>query len=221
MKKQNLKTVIFCRVSTLDQSYDRQVNDLKKIADKFSLDVVEVITEKISGAKSNEERLGVQQLLAGARNGKFQKVLVTEVSRLGRSTLETLKLVEELHSCGVSIYLQDLNTETLDEKGEMNMQTEMMLHMLSLFAKNERRNTIERIRSGMAEAKANGIHCGRYSGTEEKPEQFLSKYPKVIDGLKRGLSVRECTKVYEVSLGTVAKVRKLIKEELEELKAVA
>lgn len=221
MKIQNLKTVIFCRVSTLDQSYDRQVNDLKKIADKFSFDVVEVITEKISGAKSNEERLGVQQLLAGARNGKFQKVLVTEVSRLGRSTLETLKLVEELHSCGVSIYLQDLNTETLDEKGEMNMQTEMMLHMLSLFAKNERRNTIERIRSGMAEAKANGIHCGRYSGTEEKPEQFLSKYPKVIDGLKRGLSVRECTKVYEVSLGTVAKVRKLIKEELEELKAVA
>lgn len=221
MKEQNLKAAIFCRVSTLDQSYDRQVNDLKKIADRFSFDVVDIITEKISGAKSNEERLGVQQLLEGAREGRFIKVMVTEVSRLGRSTLETLKLVEELHLLGVSIYLQDLNCETLDENGEMNMQTEMMLHMLSLFAKNERRNTIERIRSGMAEAKANGIHCGRYSGTEEKPEQFLSKYPKVIDGLKRGLSVRECVKLFEVSLGTVAKVRKLIKEELEELKAVA
>ncbi len=219
MKKQNLKTVIFSRVSTLDQSYDRQVNDLKKIADKFSFDVIEIITEKISGAKTNEERLGVQQLLEGARKGKFQKVLVTEVSRLGRSTLETLKLVEELHSLGISIYLQDLNTETLDEKGEMNMQTEMMLHMLSLFAKNERRNTIERIRSGMASAKANGVHCGRYSGTEESSEDFLDKYPKVIDGLKRGFSVRECVKLYEVSLGTVAKIRKLIKEEIDVPKA--
>lgn len=216
---ENIKTVIFCRVSTLDQSYERQVNDLSKIASKHEWEVVEVITEKISGAKSNEERLGVQRLLEGARQGKFHKLLVSEVSRLGRSTLDTLKLVDELHSLGVSIFLQDLNIETLDENGEMNMQTEMMLHMLSLFAKNERRNTIERIRSGMAEAKANGIHCGRYSGTGEKPEDFLSKYPKVIDGLKRGLSVRECVKLFDVSLGTVAKVRKLIKEEIDVLQA--
>lgn len=214
MKSRNVKAAIFCRVSTIDQSYDRQVNDLTKIANKFSFDVVEVITEKISGAKSNDERLGVQQLIEGAKQGKYQKVLVTEVSRLGRSTLETLKLVEELHSYGVSIYLQDLNTETLNEKGEMNMQTEMMLHMLSLFSKNERRNTIERIRSGMAEAKANGVHCGRHKGTEESEEEFLAKYPKVIDGLKRGLSVRECVKLFDVSLGTVAKIRKLIKVEL-------
>jgi DNA invertase Pin-like site-specific DNA recombinase len=214
MKKENMKAAIFCRVSTFDQSFERQVNDLKKIADKFSFDVVDVITEKISGAKSNDERIGVQQLLDGARKGMFQKVLVTEVSRLGRSTLETLKLVEELHSYGVSIYLQDLNSETLNEQGEMNMQTEMMLHMLSLFAKNERRNTIDRIRSGMAEARANGVHCGRYSGTEESADVFLSKYPKVIDGLKRGLSIRECVKLFDTSLGTVAKIRKLIKGDL-------
>jgi DNA invertase Pin-like site-specific DNA recombinase len=214
MNNSKTLTAIFCRVSTLDQSYDRQVNDLTKVANKFSYEVTEIITEKISGAKSNDERLGVQQLLEGARLGKFQKVLVTEVSRLGRSTLETLKLVEELHSFGVSIYLQDLNTETLNEKGEMNMQTEMMLHMLSLFAKNERRNTIERVRSGMMEAKAKGIHCGRYSGTTEKKEDFLAKYPKVIEGLKKGFSVRECVKLFDTSLGTVAKIRKLIKNQI-------
>lgn len=210
-----LKAAIFGRVSTLDQSYDRQVNDLRKIADKLSYNVVEVITEKISGATSNSERSGVQKLIEGAREGRFQRVLVTEVSRLGRSTLQTLQLIEELHSYGVSIYLQDLSTETLNDDGEMNMQTEMMLHMLSLFAKNERRNTIERIKSGMAEAKANGIHCGRHHGTEESTTTFLSKYPRVIEALKRGFSVRECVKLYEVSLGTVAKVRKLIKHELE------
>jgi DNA invertase Pin-like site-specific DNA recombinase len=209
------QVAIFGRTSTLEQDYNRQVVDMEKVADKNGYEVVSIITEKISGAKSNEERLGVQQLLKEAKTGNFEKVLVTEVSRLGRSTLDTLKLVEELHGYGVSIYLHDLKTETLDENGEMNMQTEMMLHMLSLFAKNERRLTIDRIRSGMQQAKLNGVHCGRHKGTTEAKEQFLAKYKKVIEGLKKGFSVRECVKLYEVSLGTVAKVRKYIKEDLE------
>ncbi|MFD2916833.1 recombinase family protein [Psychroserpens luteus] len=210
---------IFGRTSTQEQDYQRQVVDMRKIADKNEYEVVSIITEKISGAKSNEERLGIQRLIEEAKIGMFEKILVTEVSRLGRSTLETLKLVEELHSYGVSIYLHDLKTETLNDEGEMNMQTEMMLHMLSLFSKNERRLTIERIKSGMAQARANGTHCGRYKGTTEAKEKFLSKYNKVIDGLKRGFSVRECVKLYNVSLGTVAKVRKYIKEDLDVLEA--
>jgi len=213
------KVAIFGRTSTQEQDYKRQVVDMTKVAEKNDYEVVSVITEKISGAKSNDERIGVQRLLNEARLRMFKKVLVTEVSRLGRSTLETLKLVEELHGYGISIYLHDLKTETLDENGGMNMQTEIMLHMLSLFAKNERRTTIERIKSGMAQAKASGIHCGRYKGTTEGRKQFLSKYSKVIDGLKKGFSVRECVKLYDVSLGTVAKVRKYIKEELDVLEA--
>ncbi len=209
-----IQAAIFGRTSTQEQDYQRQVVDMQKVADKFDYEVVSIITEKISGAKKNEERLGIQQLLNEARAGKFQKVLVTEVSRIGRSTLETLKLVEELHQLGISIYLHDLGTETLGEDGEMNMQTEMMLHMLSLFAKNERRTTITRIKSGMAQAKANGVHCGRYKGTTENKEIFLSKYSKVIEGLKKGFSIRECVKLFDVSLGTVAKVRKMILPEL-------
>lgn len=200
---------IFGRTSTLEQDYQRQVVDMQKVADRLNYNIVSIITEKISGAKKNDERLGIQQLLSEAKEGKFEKILVTEVSRLGRNTLETLKLVEQLHDLGISIYLQDLNAETLNEKGEMNMQTEMMLYMLSLFAKNERRTTIERIKSGMEQAKKNGVHCGRYKGTTESTNKFLSKYPRVVDGLRKGFSIRECVKLYDVSLGTVAKVRKL------------
>jgi DNA invertase Pin-like site-specific DNA recombinase len=209
--KNDLKVpvAIFGRVSSISQDFQRQVSDLTKLADKLNFEVVDVITEKISGAKSNDERKGVQELLDGAKSGKFKKVLVSEVSRLGRSTLETLKLVEELHGLGISIYLQDLSTETLNEKGEMNMQTEMMLHMLSLFAKNERRNTIERIRSGMAQAIERGIHCGRPSGSADSDTDVLEKYKKVVSSLELGLSVRKCCKLHDVSLGTVAKVRKI------------
>lgn len=205
------QVVIFSRVSTNEQSFDRQIADLRKTAIKLNYNVVEEISEKVSGAKSNDQRKGIQTLLEGARNGNFQKVLCTEVSRLGRSTIETLKLIEELHSLGISIYLQDLNMETLNDKGETNFQSELILHMMSLFAKNERRTLIDRIHSGIKRAKANNVHCGRAKGTCEDKEKFMAKYPKVVDGIRKGFSVRECVKLYDVSLGTVAKIRKELK----------
>lgn len=201
---------IFGRVSLDTMDFQRQISDLQKVADRLNYEVVSVITEKISGAKNNDERLGVQQLLQEARQGRFQKILCTEVSRLGRSTIQTLSLLDELHQLGISVYLQDLNSETLNEKGEIGFQTEIMLHMLSLFAKNERRNLIDRIKSGMLQAQKNNVHCGRPKNSKEKNNEFLSKYPKVIDGLTRGFSIRECVKLYDVSLGTVAKIKKMI-----------
>lgn len=200
---------IFGRVSLDSMDFQRQISDLKKVADKFDYEVVSIITEKISGVKSNQERHGIQQLLDEAKQGKFKKILCTEISRLGRSNTQTLCLLDELHQLGVSIYFQDLNSETLNEKGEVSFQTEILTNLLSLFAKNERQILISRIRSGMQQAKANNIHCGRPKNSSEKNDQFLSKYPKVITGLKKGYSIRECVKLYDVSLGTVAKVKRV------------
>lgn len=201
---------IFGRVSLDTMDFQRQISDLQKVADKLNYEVVSIITEKISGAKSNQERLGVQQLLDEGRQGKFQKVLCTEISRLGRSNTQTLCLIDELHQMGISIYFQDLNSETLNEKGEVSFQTEILINLLSLFAKNERQVLITRIRSGMLQAKAKNIHCGRPINSKEKEIDFLSKYPKVIEGFKKGYSVRMCVKLYDVSLGTCAKIRKMI-----------
>ena len=203
-----IPVAIFGRVSLDSMDFQRQINDLQKVADKLNYEVVSIITEKISGAKNNEERLGVQQLLSEAKQGKFKKILCTEISRLGRSNTQTLSLIDELHQLGVSIYFQDLNSETLNEKGEVSFQTEILTNLLSLFAKNERQTLISRIKSGMQKAMAEK-HCGRPRNSKENSDAFLSKYPKVIDGLKRGLSVRECVKLYDVSLGTVAKIRKM------------
>lgn len=198
---------IFGRVSLDSMDFQRQINDLQKVADKCDYEVVSIITEKISGAKNNDDRLGIQQLLLEAKQGKFQKILCTEISRLGRSTVQTLSLIEQLNQLGISIYFQDLNSETLNEKGEVSFQTEILTNLLSLFAKNERVTLISRIKSGMIQAKKNNIHCGRPKGFENTND-FLNKYPKVIEGLNRGFSIRECVKLYDVSLGTVAKIRK-------------
>lgn len=203
-----IPVAIFGRVSLDSMDFQRQINDLQKVADKLNYEVVSIITEKISGAKNNDERLGVQQLLSEAKQGKFKKILCTEISRLGRSNIQTLSLLDELHQMGISVYFQDLNSETLNEKGEVSFQTELLTNLLSLFAKNERQTLISRIKSGMQKAMAEK-HCGRPLNSKENSNDFLSKYPKVIDGLKRGLSVRECVKLYDVSLGTVAKIRKM------------
>jgi DNA invertase Pin-like site-specific DNA recombinase len=204
---------IFARVSLDSMDFQRQISDLNKVADKFDYEVVSIITEKISGAKKNDERLGIQQLLEEAKQGKFKKILCTEISRLGRNTIQTLSLIEQLHQLGISIYFQDLNSETLNENGEVSFQTELLTNLLSLFAKNERQVLISRIRSGMKKAMLEK-HCGRPKNTKEAISEFQSKYPKVIDGLNRGFSVRECVKLYDVSLGTVAKIRKSLKIEL-------
>lgn len=216
MKQEKTRVAIFARCSSEAQDYKRQVKDLTALANSKGWEVVSVITEKISGATKNKDREGVQRLLKGIERGQFSKLLVDEVSRIGRSTLDTLRLIDKVHEAGISIYLHDLKVETLDEEtGEMSMQTEMLLHMMSLFAKNERRNLRLRILSGQAEARRKGVHIGRHKGTEESKTTFLSKYPKVVEGLKRGLSVRECVKLFDTSLGTVAKVRKYIKEDIE------
>jgi DNA invertase Pin-like site-specific DNA recombinase len=199
---------IFGRVSLDSMDFQRQISDLQKVANKFDYEVVSIITEKISGAKNNDKRLGIQQLLEEAKQGKFQKVLCTEISRLGRNTIQTLSLIEQLHQMGISVYFQDLNSETLNEKGEVSFQTEILTNLLILFAKNERQVLISRIRSGVLQAKANNIHCGRPKNSKENSSDFLLKYPKVIEGLNRGFSIRECVKLYDVSLGTVAKIKK-------------
>lgn len=204
-----IPVAIFGRVSLDSMDFQRQINDLQKVAEKFDYEVVSIITEKISGAKNNDDRLGIQQLLSEAKQGKFQKILCTEISRLGRSTVQTLSLIDQLHQLGISIYFQDLNSETLNEKGEVSFQTEILTNLLSLFAKNERQVLISRIKSGMQKAMAEK-HCGRPKNSKEDNSAFLCKYPKVVDGLKRGFSIRECVKLYDTSLGTVAKIRKMI-----------
>ena len=90
------------------------MEDLRALAKTLNLEIVAEITEKISGVKDNQERDGgVQELLRLAQKGIIQKVLVQEVSRLGRSTVEVLKVLEELTSLHVSVYVQNFGLETL------------------------------------------------------------------------------------------------------------
>ena len=203
------QAVIFVRVSKKEQDYQRQVEDLRAVAQSQAVQVVAEIAEKISGAKRNQDREGIQQLLGLSRRGAIQKVLVSEVSRLGRSTVEVLQIVEELTQLGISIYVQNFGIETL-KNGKRNPVAQFMFTLLAEFARLERETLRERILSGMDEARRQGVTIGRPVGATEEKAVFLKKYAAVARQLRTGLSVRKTAKLCDVAINTVRKVKTLL-----------
>ena len=210
----DMKGAIFVRVSKREQEFDRQLHDLRDVASKMGVTIVREISEKIGGSISNKERDGIQEILAMARSSQIEKVIVQEVSRLGRSTVEVLKIVEELTDYGVSIYVQNFGLETL-RNGKRNPVAQFLFTLLAEFARLERETLRERILSGLAEARRKGVRIGRPEGSHKKVDDYLRDYPRVVRYLKEGLSLRKTAKLGDVSINTVRRV----KSALEKVKA--
>ena len=79
-----MKVAIYARVSTVDQNYEGQLEELRALADRSGWEVVEVYSEKVSGTKETEDRPELKRMMRDARWRKFEKVLVWSVDRLGR-----------------------------------------------------------------------------------------------------------------------------------------
>jgi len=101
------KVVIYTRVSTQGQEFQRQANDLTAYAVSNKMLIEKVFAEKISGAKKNTERTELMNMIQFVKDNNIDKVLVTELSRLGRDTLEVLKTIEILNQNKISLYIQN------------------------------------------------------------------------------------------------------------------
>lgn len=121
------KAVIFARVSTGAQEYDRQLNELSALAESNGWSVEAVFSEKISGAKANTERTELMNMINFVEAKHINKVLVTELSRLGRDTLQVLEVIETLNSKGISLYIQNYNIETLTQEGKVNAMSQFLV----------------------------------------------------------------------------------------------
>lgn len=109
------RAAIYCRVSTADQSCERQERDLKAFAGRADYDVVGTFKETGSGAKL--DRTERRKVMALAQSRKIDAVLVTELSRWGRSTIDLLSTLRELESLKVSIIA--MNGMTFDLSSRM------------------------------------------------------------------------------------------------------
>ncbi|WP_165940198.1 recombinase family protein [Dyadobacter psychrotolerans] len=209
--------IIFTRVSKNVQNYQRQIDDLTAYAIKQGWTVTGVISEKISGSKSNEDRGGITQLMEAARLGKLKKVLVSEVSRLGRRPSQTHQVLEQLTSLKISLYIHQFNIETLLPNGKLNPAASMIFSITADMARQEKETHVERVISGIQLAKRNGQKFGRKFGPLYTEAQLLRKYSKAAKDLQLGISIRKVAKIYGISADTVQRIKKLIKTETSQL----
>ena len=194
------KVVLYCRVSTQVQDYERQVSDLTQFAKKHQWEIAETFTEKISGAKKNNERKELASLLSYARVHYINRVLVTELSRLGRDTLQVLAAIDMLNKAKVSLYIMNYNIETLTPDGKVNPMSQFMITLLAEVARMERRTIKERMASGYNNFRANGGKVGRKTGYRKSDEDFRTQYKDVFRLLGKGVSLRDISKATGVSV---------------------
>jgi len=170
---------------------------------------VKTIATKITGSKTREDRPDLIELLIASRKKMFDKVLVTEISRIGRNAKDIRNTIDQLHSNRVGVIFKNLSLESLDEKGEETFVTNIIISIYAEMAQEEKKILVSRIKSGILSAKAKGKRLGRPVGTEDKAT-LLKKYPRLVIDLRSGLSLRKLMKIHAVSKGTVIKVKKLL-----------
>jgi DNA invertase Pin-like site-specific DNA recombinase len=174
------RAAIYCRVSTQDQSCERQERDLAAFALRASYEVVGVFKETGSGAKL--DRAERRKVMALAQERAIDAVLVTELSRWGRGTLDLLHTLEELEARRVSVIaMSGLAFDLATPHGRM------MATVLAGLAEFERELIRERVRSGMAAARARGKRLGRQPGQRPKSDRLA---PKVLALVAQGRSYR-------------------------------
>jgi DNA invertase Pin-like site-specific DNA recombinase len=213
MKDKCNKVCLFIRVSTQQQDYDRQVLELTQYCKSRDFIITKTIASKISGVKKYEERPDVQELFQAAKGKEFNKVVVTEISRIGRNARDIRNTINHLHDRGISIVFKNLGgLESLDDTGNESFVTNIIIAIYSELAQEEKRILSERIKSGLDSAKAKGKHIGRPDGTKLSREKLLKKYSRLIIDLKSGMSLNSAKKVHSVSKGTVIKIKKALAE---------
>ena len=205
-----MKTVIFARVSTNVQEYDRQINELTVLAKLNGWSVEAVFAEKISGAKSNKERTELLNMVSYVEGNHINKVLVTELSRLGRDTLQVLEVIQMLNEKGISLYIQNYNIETLTKDGKVNAMSQFLITILAEVARMERKTIRERVESGYKNYRANGGKVGRKIGYKKTEETIREQYTEEIKLLKKGYSLRNISKITGASINTIRKCKSLI-----------
>ena len=204
-----IKTVIFARVSTNVQEYDRQINELTVLAKSNGWSVEAVFAEKISGAKSNKERTELLNMVSYVEGNHINKVLVTELSRLGRDT-QVLEVIQMLNEKGISLYIQNYNIETLTKDGKVNAMSQFLITILAEVARMERKTIRERVESGYKNYRANGGKVGRKIGYKKAEETIRKQYTEEIKLLKKGYSLRNISKITGTSINTIRKCKSLI-----------
>jgi DNA invertase Pin-like site-specific DNA recombinase len=189
---------LYCRVSTADQTCARQERDLKAFAKKAGYKIVGVWKEPGSGAKN--DRAERQEILALAQAREIDVILVTELTRWGRSMLDLFHTLQDLQAWNVSLVAQTgLQFDLRSAQGKL------IASLMAALAEFERDLLRERVRSGIAAARKRGVVFGRRLGQRVKADRHT---PKVLQLVDAGQSYREIGHRLGISKNTVLDIVK-------------
>jgi DNA invertase Pin-like site-specific DNA recombinase len=184
------RAALYLRVSSVDQHPETQLHDLRQMAAQRSFEVVNEYTDRISGVKAR--RPGLDQMMADARHGKFDIVLVWASDRIARSVKHFLEVLDELNRLNIEFVSFRENIDTGGPLGRA------LVVIIGAIAELERSLIVERVRAGMRRARLEGRHIGRNPLT-------LDRVAIVRDRCK-GQSLRQIARCHRISTATVRRV---------------
>jgi len=208
------KVVLFCRVSSTSdrQNYDRQISDLTQYAKSVNHYVVSIFAEKISGAKRNEERTELMKMVEFVNSNHVDKIMVTELSRLGRDPLQILQTIEILNQNKISLFIQNYNIETLTPEKEINPMSQFLITILAEIARMERKSIENRLSSGYHNYRSKGGTVGRKMGYRKNEEDMQMQYAEEIKMLKKGYNYQHISQITSTNKNTLTKLRRMFVE---------
>jgi DNA invertase Pin-like site-specific DNA recombinase len=191
------RVVLYLQVSTTGQTTANQRRELEAVAARHGWEVVQVFSDNgVLDAKGRKDRPGLNVLLEGVARRDFDIVAAWSVDRLGRSLQDLIEVLSDLHGKGVDLYLHQQGLDTSTPSGRA------MFQMMGVFAEFERAIIRERVMSGLARAKSEGVTLGRPS-IKNNAEKF--KAIKAALAAKRG--VRAIARDLKTGVGTVLRIR--------------
>ena len=208
------RVCLLLRVSTNAQDYEYQHNTLSELCERKGWQIVKVFANKVSGAKKNEERKESVELLDFVKSNQVDRVVATEISRIGRDTLEALKTIEILNEHKVNLYLANYNIETLTPNGEVNPIARLILTICLEISSYERNLIRYRMKAGyedyLKRRKENPeLRLGR-QGYQKSEEAYREQYSKELSLMRKGISMRNVQQLTKTSLGTLQKLKKYL-----------
>ena len=189
-------TVAYLRVSTNDQDLNNQKFEILKYCQSNDIQVTKFIEIEISSRKSIHKRK-INELIDALSVG--DRVVVSELSRLGRSTVEVLSIINSLISKSVEVHAIKQNIRITDNQ---DIQSKIIVTLFSLFAELERDLISQRTKSALQAKRAAGIKLGRPKGSLGK-SILDGKEDLISDFLRKKVSITSIAKILEVSRGTV------------------
>ena len=209
--------MILARVSTDKQEYERQINELSDYCRKMNWSVEKIFANKISGAVRNEEREEITELINYVKTNDIRRVVCLEISRMGRNTLEALKVIQILNEHKVSLYVKNYNLETLDSEGRVNPVASLICTILLEVAAMERLTIKERMASGrdqyIEKCRREGIKMGRPSTYRKSIDEYKKQYQREFSLIRKGLSLANISAITGTSISTIQKLRIMEKKE--------